>query len=258
MKQKDNQNTNNKACTCGEDCNCTPKDNCGCGGQTSEHHNDCGCGSKHAHDNCNCKQNNDDCKCENTNKCDCNHEHGEHCNCDQTNEDQAQEQFKQLFAELTSALAKTEKELKQAKDEMLNNQRIAVSYKKDLERYKERNKNIESDAVNNATENVAMQIIPILDQFETALSSTKEGAEKQGYNMIFTSLKKAITNMGVAEIEAIGQQFDSNLHNAISKTAVTDKAKDNVVTSVYQKGYKLMSNDKIIRYAMVEIGEYTK
>lgn len=201
--------------------------------------------------NCDCKhEKHDDCGCHGGENCEC---HGEHHSAEET-----QKQYQELFNSLTAALGEAEKQLKKAHDEILDNQRLAVSYKKDLERYKERNKNIETDAKNNATECVAAKIIPILDQFETALSAATETAETKGYQMIYTGLKKVVEDLGISEIAALGEKFDSNFHNAVSKASVKDKSKDGVVTAVYQKGYKLNSTDKIIRYAMVEIGEYIK
>ena len=140
----------------------------------------------------------------------------------------------------------------------MDNQRIAVTYKKDLERYKERNANIQEEAQNNAVETVANELIPIIDQFETALKATQQTPERKGFEMIYASLKKSVTDLGIAEIDALGKTFDTNYHNAVSKTGVSDKKKDGVVTAVYQKGYYLIKTNKVIRYAMVEIGEYVK
>lgn len=227
-------------CTCGEDCHCTPEDNCGCHcGENA----DCTCG-----EDCHCK---DNCDCQD----DQHQKHKKHCNCGEKPTD---EEIKEMFAQMQYALMQADKELQKAKNDAMDNQRIAVSYKKDLERFKERNANIEVDAQNTATENIAKVLVPIIDQFETALASTKESAERKGFEMIYGALKRAVEDLGIAEINAKNTPFDSNYHNAVNRIKVKDKKLDGVVTNVYQKGYYLKNTNKIIRYAMVEIGEYIK
>lgn len=267
-------------CDCGDNCNCTPEDNCGCNCCNNPQDKDCGCGHKDCHcgDNCNCTTEHncgcdcnheehecncgDDCHCHNGGECNCNHddchchdEDHEHCHC---HHEPSKEDYQKLFAELQYALIEGEKQLQKARNEATDNARIAASYKKDLERYKERNANIETDAQNSAVENVAAKLVPVLDQFETALAATANTAERKGFEMIYAGLKRAVTDLGVAEIDALNQEFDSNYHNAVNRAATKDKTKDGKVTAVYQKGYYLTKTNKIIRYAMVEIGEYVK
>lgn len=228
-------------CNCGDDCQCTPEDNCGC---HCGEHTDCGCDDE----SCTCG---DDCDCDG----DAHQKHKGHCHCKDKPTD---DEIKEMFAQMQYALMQADKELQKAKNDAMDNQRIAVSYKKDLERYKERNANIETDAKNNATEAIAKELVPIVDQFETALSSTKDSAERKGFEMIYSGLKKAVENLGIAEIDAKNKPFDSNYHNAVNRAKVKDKKLDGVVTNVYQKGYYLKNTNKVIRYAMVEIGEYIK
>lgn len=239
-----------KNCDCDDTCNCHDENgNCTC-------EDDCTCrdenGKCTCEDDCNCKKEKD-CGChgEGGDNCTC----GDHCDCDHG---MTAEEVQKVFNELQNAIVEADKEIKKTREEMLNNQRIAVSYKKDLERYKERNKNIETEAKDAATENVAVQIIPIIDQFERALAVPQNDDIKKGYNMIYASLVKMVEGLGISEIEALGKDFDSNFHSAVSKIQTKDKSKNGKVTTVYQKGYKLNSNNKIIRYAMVEVSEYTK
>ena len=216
---------------------------------------------KHKKENCKCEDENCKCGCQDGAECNCDHEH-EHCECEHDhcdcNHQPTIEDYQKAFDQFEQALIKVDAELKKAKEDAAENQRIAISYKKDLERYKERNKNIEIDSKNSAIENVAMQIIPVVDQFEQALKATQESSEKKGFEMIYEHLKRIVQGLGITEINALGQPFDSNLHSAVSKVKVKKKEQDGIVTAVYQKGYKLNYNDKIIRYATVEVGEYTK
>ena len=69
-------------------------------------------------------------------------------------------------------------------------------------------------------------------------------------NMIFGQLKSFLDKMNVTVIEALGEEFDPNIHNAISQQDGTDYASNHVCT-VFQKGYKI--GDKLIRPAMVAV-----
>ena len=231
-------------CDCGDDCDCTPEDNCGCQKCNNPDHDDHDCGCKHEH--CHCG---DDCDCDDEDNCGCGCNH---------HKQPTEEDIRKVFIELQNALVLSERELQKAKTEAMDNQRIAISYKKDLDRYKERNANIQEEAVNNAVESVAIKIVPILDQFETALKVAQSSADTKGFELIYSGLKRIVEDLGVAEINSLGAEFDADFHNAVSKVGVSDPAKDGKVTAVYQKGYYLTKTNKIIRYAMVEIGEYQK
>ena len=213
---------------------------------------------KHKHKNCECDES-CECGCNQGEECKCEeHEHDCGCadhNCD-CHKEPTIEDYQKAFDQFEKALIKVDGELAKAKQEAEANQRLAVTYKKDLERFRERNKNIEEESKLAAIENVATKIIPILDQFEVALSGGGDEATKKGYQMIYAGLSKTIEDMGIKPIEALGEKFDSNLHSAVSKVQTKDRSKDGVVTAVYQKGYKL--NEKVIRYATVEIAEWTK
>ena len=73
---------------------------------------------------------------------------------------------------------------------------------------------------------------------------------KKGVEMIYGQFTEVIKKLGVEEIEALGKEFDPNLHNAVSQ--VEDESfGESTVSQVYQKGYKL--GDKVIRCAMVVV-----
>ncbi len=259
-----------------EECDCGCKgnhdekksdQNCGCNDNHDDKKSDqnCGCkgnqNKKKSDQNCGCNDNRDEKKSDQNCGCKGNHnEKNQNCGCgdDCDSQQPSPEDYAAVFAQLQHALEEGEKELKAARDAAIDSQRLASVYKKDLDRYKERTKDIEQQAKENATEWTATNLLPIIDQFEAALKVAPQTSEYVGFGMIYNSLKKLLDMLGVAEIEAIGQPFDSNLHNAVSKQQIKDKKQDGVVTAVYQKGYKFKATDKIIRYAVVEIGEYIK
>jgi molecular chaperone GrpE len=103
---------------------------------------------------------------------------------------------------------------------------------------------------------VAKALIEPLDNFDLALSHMpKDEANKQfvqGFKMINQQLHKALETEGVSEIDALGEVFDPNYHQAVMKEAQED-VDPNTVIEVFQKGY--MFKDRVIRPAMVKISE---
>ena len=73
-----------------------------------------------------------------------------------------------------------------------------------------------------------------------------------GGNVICEQLKKALENAGLAEIKAMDETFDPNVHNAVMTESIEEK-EDGTVTKVFQKGYTL--KDKVIRPSMVAVNK---
>ncbi len=106
-------------------------------------------------------------------------------------------------------------------------------------------------------ETVLNGILPVIDDFERAMSAfgevEDESAIKQGVTLIYNKFQDFLKQNGVKEIEAKEKDFDTDLHEAITKIpAPTEELKGKVV-DVIQKGYLL--NEKVIRFAKVVIGE---
>ena len=238
-----------KECTCGENCDCGEKscscdDNCTCGCHNEKNcgcldGEECTCG-----ENCDCGEKSH--SCDDNCSCGCEHEH--------LSKDEIIKQYEIAFNQFETALIKVDKELMETKKKAEENERLAVTYKKDLERFKERTKEQEESLKINAIENVADKLIPILDNFEQALKVTGDPKVTKGFEMIEGMLKNAVTSLGIEEIDTFDEEFNPNFHNAVSKIRTKDKKKNNKIASVYQKGYKMAGeNGKVIRHSMVEI-----
>ena len=98
------------------------------------------------------------------------------------------------------------------------------------------------------------KILPILDNFERALSIKQEGTEKflEGFKMIYDNLRNILLSKGVTEIECLHKEFDPSTMNAVM-TDTNEDYPNNVVLEVLQKGY--LYQDKILRPAMVKVNE---
>ncbi len=111
---------------------------------------------------------------------------------------------------------------------------------------------------NSMFENGAMssieKLLPILDNFERAISSTteedKENPMFKGIEMIYNQMKEAFKNMGVEEIEGIGTEFNPNIHNAVLHIE-DESLEPNTIAEVLQKGYKY--KEKVLRPSMVKV-----
>lgn len=128
----------------------------------------------------------------------------------------------------------------------------AETCKKDLERYKERNKSIESEAKVKANDEVAHKIIPIIDNFDQAISHVDSQVMK-GFSMIYQSLTNVLTELGIEEIHCKGEELSGEFHNCISTEPTDDAKLDGKVASVYQKGYMFAGTKKVVRPATVSV-----
>lgn len=96
-----------------------------------------------------------------------------------------------------------------------------------------------------------LKFLPVYDNLERALATpTEDEAYRRGVEMIMTQFCTTMQKLGITEIEALGQKFDPNVHNAVMH--VEDESfGENEVVEVFQKGFML--NDKVIRFAMVKV-----
>ncbi len=248
-KNKEKEN-NNKSCDCSEDCTCGCQEGKEC---TCEDEN-CNCGCHEDGKECDCGDD-CDCGCHDGKDCNC---HDDHCDCGCEDEhmegSEEYKKYEKAFIQLENALIKADKELQKAEKRAEENEHLAISIKKDFERFKERTKEEESKVKDNAVSDIAGKLIPILDNFDQALNADIDQNVLKGFEMIQKKLQKAVASLGIEEIDCLGKEFNPNLHNAVAKKKTKDRKLDNTIATVYQKGYKLAGKDgKIVRHATVEI-----
>ena len=98
------------------------------------------------------------------------------------------------------------------------------------------------------------KILPIVDSFERGLSTLTEEEKSQpfadGMDKVYKQMVKALEEAGVTPIEAVGKEFDPNLHNAVMH-GEDDSMGENIVAEEYQKGY--MYRESVVRYSMVKV-----
>lgn len=134
----------------------------------------------------------------------------------------------------------------------------ALRYQAELINYRKRKDEETEKKLKYANEDLILEILPVLDNFERAIKMDDDNLEDEvsqflsGMKMVYASLTKAIEKFGVKEIDALGKPFDATYHQAVMTEEVKDKDKD-IVLEVYQKGYIL--KDKVIRPAMVKVNK---
>lgn len=111
-----------------------------------------------------------------------------------------------------------------------------------------------TNAYTNATAEVVQQLLPVLDDFERAIGNAPEDVQEnewfEGIVLVQRKLDGILERLNVQPIEAVGEPFDPNLHEAIMQEE-TDEYESGVVTREMQKGYKM--GDKVIRPTMVYV-----
>lgn len=121
----------------------------------------------------------------------------------------------------------------------------------DFQNYKKRVEKEKTDLYSYANEKLVTEMLDVIDNFERALQQEDAGAGfKEGMEMIFKQLSGVLEKSGLAEIAALGEDFDPNIHNAVM-TEETDAYESGKVSGVMQKGYTL--NGKVIRPSMVKV-----
>ena len=129
----------------------------------------------------------------------------------------------------------------------------------EFDNYRRRVAKEKLDLISTAGEDVIKGLLPVLDDCERALqvlnaSDDSEAAKaaKEGTELIYNKLKGYLKSKGLAPIEAIGKELDTDFHEAVAQFPVQEADKKNKVFDVTQQGYTL--NGKVIRFAKVVVG----
>ena len=125
--------------------------------------------------------------------------------------------------------------------------RLAAEY----DNYRKRTAREKENLWTEAKTDTVQAFLPVYDNLERALKQdTADEAYKKGVEMIMAQMKEVFAKLGVTEIEAQGQPFDPNLHNAVMHIE-DENLGENTVAQVFQAGFML--GEKVIRFAMVQV-----
>ncbi|RLD62085.1 MAG: nucleotide exchange factor GrpE [Bacteroidetes bacterium] len=147
-----------------------------------------------------------------------------------------------------------EKELQDKVDEI--NDKYLRLYS-EFDNYRKRTSKEKLELSKTASENVIIELLPVLDDFERAIKSTEDSndcaAVKDGINLIHSKFKSVLTKKGLTAIESIGKEFDTDFHEAITQIPAPSKKLKGKVVDEVEKGYLL--NEKVIRFSKVVTGK---
>lgn len=126
----------------------------------------------------------------------------------------------------------------------------------EFENFRKRTDKEKSQQFDLGQSNVLEKLLPIVDNFERGLAAVpegeKEGAFADGMNKIYKQLIKQLEDLGVTPIEAVGKEFDPNLHNAVMQVE-SQEYESGIVAQELQKGY--MFHDSVLRHSMVAVAQ---
>ena len=147
------------------------------------------------------------------------------------------------------------KEKKDKKDEQIAELTDKVKRQlAEFENFRNRTEKEKSQMYMVGARDVIAKLLPVVDNFERGLKSIpedqKDGPVASGMEMIYKQLITVLTDLGVTPIEAVGQEFDPNFHNAVMH-AEDEELGENTVSEEFQKGYKY--KDAVLRHSMVKV-----
>ena len=155
-------------------------------------------------------------------------------------EEATTEQTQETIEETTKT---KEEELTEKLEEL--NKKYLLLYS-DFENFRKRTSKEKIELIQNAAENTIKDLLPVVDDYERALVKAKEGIE-----LIYNKLMSILTQKGLKPMNAKGEKFDENLHEAIAQVPAESEEQKGIVLDETTKGYYL--HEKVIRYAKVVV-----
>ncbi len=126
----------------------------------------------------------------------------------------------------------------------------------EFENFRKRTDKEKAQMFEQGQSNVLEKLLPVIDNFERGLAAVpeaeKDGAFADGMNKIYKQLIKQLEDLGVTPIEAVGKEFDPNLHNAVMQVE-SSEYESGFVAQELQKGY--MFHDTVLRHSMVAVAQ---
>lgn len=170
-----------------------------------------------------------------------------------TSDKENQEQNSENLMQEESAVAEAESntEFKAKYDEM--NDKYLRLYS-DFDNFRKRTAKEKVEWFKSAGEDIYKSLLPILDDFERALQASEKTGEDlpEGVKLIYNKLKNTLTQKGLEEMKAMGEEFNTDLHEAITNIPAPTEDMKGKVVDVVEKGYLL--NGKVLRFAKVVVG----
>lgn len=141
-------------------------------------------------------------------------------------------------------LEKLKEEVADYKDKWMRN--VA-----EFDNYKKRNATLYKDAFVEGKKDAILKILPLGDNFETAINMITDEKTKEGVVLLLKQFNDILKNLGVEVIDPTGEQFSPDTAEAVMQVDGEEGEESGIVKTTFRKGYK--ADDKIIRYAQVSV-----
>ena len=167
----------------------------------------------------------------------------------ETKKDKKMEEMEVKMQEMEKKVAELEEKAAKDKDDYI---RLMAEF----DNFRRRTSQEKLEIVSMASMDTIKGLLPVLDDCERALKvlleSDDSDAAKEGTELIYSKLMGYLKTKGLAVIDAMGQDFDTDLHEAVAQFPVQEESQKGKVFDVVQTGYTL--NGKVIRFAKVVVG----
>ena len=124
----------------------------------------------------------------------------------------------------------------------------------EFDNFRKRTEKEKSQMYEVGAKDIIEKILPVVDNFERGLDAVKEEDKEdpfiQGMEKVYKQLMTTLEGIEVKPIEAVGQEFDPNLHNAVMHVE-DENLGENIIAEEFQKGY--MYRDSVVRHSMVKV-----
>lgn len=127
----------------------------------------------------------------------------------------------------------------------------------EFDNYRKRTLKEKTELIKSGGEDVIVNLLHVVDDFERAMLAMEKSEEiepiRDGVKLIYSKFMEYLKSRGVKEIESIKLDFNTDVHEAITKIPAPEESMKGKIVDVVQKGYYM--HDKVIRFAKVVVGE---
>ena len=168
----------------------------------------------------------------------------EDAGADEKNENNGEAGKSSMFGRKNKELEKCRAQIDELTDKLKRNMAEFDNFRKRTDKEKASNYII-------GAKDVIEKILPVVDSFERGLAAAPEDDSfAEGMKLVYKQLVTALEDLGVEPIEAVGKEFDPNLHNAVMHVE-DEEAGENIIVEEFQKGYTY--KDTVVRHSMVKV-----
>ena len=167
----------------------------------------------------------------------------------QDTKDTESKEKKKFFAK------KEKKDKKDKKDEKIEELTDRLTRQlAEFDNFRKRTEREKSQMYEIGAKDIIEKILPVIDNFERGLAAVPEESKEdpfvEGMEKIYKQIMTTLEGVGVKPIEAVGQEFNPDFHNAVMHVE-DEEAGENIITEEFQKGY--MYHDSVVRHSMVKV-----